>query len=277
MRPGHINPLRARDGGVLVRTGQTEGGVDLCRLAGLYPAALIIEIVREDGEMARRPDLDRLCAAHGFKMCSVEQVIAHRLARESLVRRIPPAAGTKIRTPEGEFNLIAFETLVDPLPQIALAVGGVGEVDSAGRVIETDRPTLVRMHRQNILGDLFGDITSSPEGPTFRTLRASMRAIQAEGRGVVAYLRPNMGGEELHHKLERVRFAGPTHDGLSLDAIASQPVPMPQRDFGIGVQVLRALGIRRARLLTNHPKDLPGLDAFGLEIVDWVPLDLRSD
>src|SRR5690606_10501682 len=129
VRPGHINPLRSRDGGVLVRTGQTEGSVDLCRLAGLYPAAAIIEIMRDDGEMARLPDLERLAAQHGLKMCSVAQIIEHRLARESLVRRIEPVRGTPLRTPEGEFNLIAFESLVDPLPHLALCLGGVGDLD----------------------------------------------------------------------------------------------------------------------------------------------------
>lgn len=267
VRPGHINPLRSRDGGVLVRFGQTEGSVDLCRLAGLRPAALIIEIVREDGQMARRPDLDAMCRRHGWKMCSVEQVIEYRLARERLVKRIEPLAGTPIRTEEGEFSLIAFSSVVDPLPQIALTCGGVGALDATGRALESTEPTLVRMHRRNLLGDVFGDLGSSKEGATAGALRASMRAIQRAGRGAIVYMRPRARGESLADRLETER-AGTNPDA----ALSTLDSPMLQRDFGIGGQVLRELGLRRLRLLTNHPKELPGLDAFGLEIVEQVPL-----
>ncbi|MBY0261824.1 MAG: 3,4-dihydroxy-2-butanone-4-phosphate synthase, partial [Phycisphaerales bacterium] len=127
VRPGHINPLRSRTGGVLVRTGQTEGSIDLCRLAGLYPAACIIEIMRDDGEMARLPDLQILARQHGIKICSVAQIVEHRLRQESLVRRLEPASGTHVRTAMGTFNLIAFASAVDPLPHVALCVGGVGD------------------------------------------------------------------------------------------------------------------------------------------------------
>ena len=133
VRPGHVNPLRARDGGTLVRTGQTEGSVDLCRLAGLLPAAVIIEIVRPDGEMARMPDLERLCVEHGIRMCSVEQVIEHRLQREALVKRLNPVEGTTIDTPEGRFDLFAWSSAIDPTPHLALTVGGVGRPDAQGR------------------------------------------------------------------------------------------------------------------------------------------------
>ena len=190
VRPGHINPLRSRDGGVLVRTGQTEGSIDLCRLAGLYPAAAIIEIMRDDGEMARVPDLEKIAAKHGLKMCSVAQIIEHRLARESLVRRLEPMSGTPVRSRLGEFTLFAYESLVDPLPHVALCVGGVGEVD-ARSTLHADEPTLVRVHRRDVLGDVFLDLESSPEGATGDTLHASMRAIQRAGRGVVLYLRPS--------------------------------------------------------------------------------------
>lgn len=280
VRPGHINPLRSRDGGVLVRFGQTEGSVDLCRLAGLRPAAIIIEIVREDGQMARRPDLDAMCKKHGWKMCSVEQIIEHRLRGERLVKRIEPASSTTIRTPEGEFTLIAFDSVVDPLPQIALTVGGVGLPDARGVVADDPRPTLVRMHRGNLLGDVFADAASSKEGPTALALRESMRLIQKEGRGAIVYLRPRgaVSGTDardtLAARLDCARSGAPTSIGGVNEpaSLAAMQSPMLQRDFGIGGQVLRELGLSKLLLLTNHPRDLPGLDAFGLEITDHVPL-----
>ena len=194
VRPGHINPLRARPGGVLVRTGQTEGSVDLCRLAGLRPAAAIIEIVLENGEMARVPDLERMCAQHGLKMCSVEQIIEYRLARETLVRRVEPASGARIATPEGEFTLLAFESAVDPVPHLVLSAGGVGVPDASGIVPETGDAVLVRMHRRDLIGDIFGVATRDDGTSSGDYLRASMRAIQREGRGVIVYLRPEGAG-----------------------------------------------------------------------------------
>lgn len=286
VRPGHINPLRARDGGTLVRTGHTEGSIDLCRLAGLTPAACIIEVLRPDGEMARLPDLIALAKEHNLKLCSVAQIIHHRLQRESLVRRLHPPAGTPIRTAMGHFNLIAFESLVDPLPHIALTVGGVGELDPhTGAVAESPEPTLVRMHRKNLLGDIFADLDSSPEGPTADTLRRSMQAIATEGRGALIYLRPEgvavdtLTGThgELEQRLRTIRRApytpGQDHPDWTHPAgPGAQAMPMHQRDFGIGGQILRALGLRKLRLLTNHQKGLPGLDAFGLEVVERVPI-----
>lgn len=277
VRPGHINPLRSRDGGALVRTGQTEGSLDLCRLAGLYPAAAIIEIMRDDGEMARLPDLEALCARHKLKMCSVSQVIQHRLARESLVKRLPPLEGMRVQTSAGEFGVLAFESLVDPLPHVVLTVGGVGALDGAGNVLETDEPTLVRMHRRHLLGDIFDDLESSPEGPTGRTLRASMQAVQQAGRGAIVYLRAEGVGDGLVQRLMRHRrpgaeFGADTPDLTHPEGVGAGGVPMPLREFGIGGQILRALGLKRLRLLTNHNTDLPGLDAFGLEIVERVPV-----
>ncbi len=268
VRPGHINPLRSRDGGVLVRTGQTEGGVDLARLAGCTPAALIIEIVREDGKMARRDDLEKFCAEHDIRMCSISQLIEHRLLAERLVHRIEPDAGMPIETEFGMFNLIAFESMVDPLPQLALTVGDVGALDPDGHVIESDEPALVRMHRRNLLGDIFADVSTSPEGPTSTALHASMRAIQKEGRGAIVYLRPSgMGttGESWRNRLVTTKDA-------DSEAPAAQ-LPDHQRDFGVGSQILRALGLSKLRLLTNHPKEFPGLDAFGLEVTEHVALD----
>ncbi|MBL8745646.1 MAG: 3,4-dihydroxy-2-butanone-4-phosphate synthase [Phycisphaerae bacterium] len=271
VRPGHINPLRSRDGGVLVRIGQTEGAVDLARLAGVHPSALLIEIVREDGQMARRPDLERMCAANGWKMCSIEQLIAYRLERDTLVRRLPPVGGMTIETEAGAFSLIAYQSVVDPLPQLALTVGGVGDLDGAGRVKACREPTLVRMHRRNLLGDVFGDVSSTPEGASRRSLMASMKLIQREGRGVIVYLRPEASGDGLDRRIAPDESAGAWRPPTRLDA---PKVPMHLREFGIGGQILRDLGLSRLRLLSNHPKALPGLDAFGLEIVEHVGLHL---
>ncbi len=282
VRPGHINPLRSRDGGVLVRTGQTEGSIDLCRLAGLNPAAVIIEIMRDDGEMARMPDLEKIAATHKLKIGSVAQIIAHRLSRESLVRRESPVGGTPIRTQFGEFNLIAMRSIVDPLPHVALCVGGVGDLDSSGRVIPWAEPTMVRMHRRNLLGDVFLDLDSASDGPTGRTLHRAMRAVQREGRGAIIYLRPEGAGDSaligsgaLEQRLQTIdRAAGSPDDTRAAEPVASNSrVPDHMRDYGIGGQILRELGLTRLRLLTNHPREMPGLEAFGLSIAGHVGLD----
>ncbi len=272
VRPGHINPLRARDGGVLVRTGQTEGSVDLTRLAGLQPSALIIEVVREDGEMARMPELEALCNAHGLKMCSVQQIIEYRLARERLVERMEPAGGTRVETPYGCFNLIAYQSTIDPLPHLALTVGGVGDLDESGRGREISEPVLVRMHRRDLLGDIFDEATR----PTGQQLRASLRMIGQAGRGALVYLRPEGVGDDLRGRL--LRISRPARDDVNTpdltrsDGVASRAQPGERRDFGIGSQILRDLGLRRLRILTNHPKTLRGLAGFGLEIAEQVPI-----
>jgi len=265
VRPGHINPLRSRDGGVLVRIGQTEGTVDLCRLAGLTPAGVLIEVMRDDGEMARVPDLIELCKKHGMKMCSVAQIIEHRLRRQMLVERLEPAGGTPIRTPEGEFNLIAFQSPVDPLPHLALTLGGVGDLDADGVPIEIDEPTLVRVHRRDLLGDVFGDLDSSKTGATGETLRASLRAIRAEGRGAVVYLRPQGGTGSLRQRLTRA--ANISDEDTPRETLAPEMV-----EYGTGSQILRALGLTRLRLLTNSSVEYPQLDAFGLELSERVPI-----
>lgn len=265
VRPGHINPLRSRDGGVLVRTGQTEGSLDLCRLAGLYPAAAIMEIMKPDGEMARVPDLADFCKRHSLKMCSVAQIIEHRLRRESLVRRIGPSSGRVVRTTYGEFTAFLYESVVDALPHLVLTTGGVGRTSSP----DDDRPTLVRMHRRHLMGDVFGDLDSSLEGPTSDRLHRAMRAIQSAGWGAIVYLRTQGEGEasDLEGQLQSPR--GP--EGR-LGAGASNSIPEAMRDFGVGGQILRDLGLRRLRLLTNRATSFPGLEAFGLEIVERVPL-----
>ncbi len=271
VRPGHMVPLRARDGGVLVRTGQTEGSVDLMRLAGMRPAAVISEVCKEDGEMARRPELEQFAARHGLRIGSVEQIVQYRLERERLVQRLEPRGGTPISTDYGQFNLIAFRSLVDPLPHLALCVGGVGNLDAAGHVIESAAPTLVRMHRRNLLGDLFGESSN----PTIRSLAGSLRVIQSAGRGALVYLRPQESGDDIFSRLHSVLpldFDTDVNrpDLLSPFGVAAKAVPMDRRDLGVGTQILRDLGLTKIRLLSANPTRYHNLAAFGLEIVERV-------
>jgi 3,4-dihydroxy 2-butanone 4-phosphate synthase/GTP cyclohydrolase II len=275
VRPGHMVPLRARDGGVLVRTGQTEGSVDLVRLAGLHPAAVISEVSRDDGEMARLPELEALCQEHQLKMCSVEQIVEHRLARETLIRRLAPTQGTPIDTPYGRFNLITFQSSIDPLPHLAFTVGGVGDCpNSNGPAQPIEEPVLVRVHRRDLLGDIFEEESN----PTGKALRASLKLIQKAGRGVLVYVRPEGVGDDWRERLQRIRrtssddtFNAP--DLTRLDGVGGRAMPPQVREIGIGGQILRDLGVTRMRLLSNHQSSYPGLHGFGLEIVEQVAID----
>ena len=274
VRPGHINPLRARDGGVLVRTGQTEGAVDLAKLAGMHPSAVLIEVVREDGNMARMNDLDEICVKHKLKMCSVDQIIEYRLTAERLVKRIEPVKGTKIDTPYGQFNLIAYQSAIDPLPHIALTVGDVGEYDGNGSSKSIVEPVLVRVHRRDILGDIFDEVSN----PTGRELRTSLRMIQEAGRGVLVYLRPEGSGDALHQRLLRINR--PVDDNINspdltrTDGVAARAQPMDLREVGIGSQILLDLGLKKLKVLTNHPKKMVGLPGFGLDVVEQVAIPI---
>jgi 3,4-dihydroxy 2-butanone 4-phosphate synthase/GTP cyclohydrolase II len=272
VRPGHINPLRARDGGVLVRTGQTEGTVDLCKLAGLQAAGVLIEVVREDGRMARRPDLEVICEQHGLKMCSVEQIIEYRLEREAIVRRMDPVEGVPLSTPYGEFHLIAYQSMVDALPHIALTVGGIGVPKPDGSPSTHDEPVLVRMHRRDLLGDIF----EAGDHPSGRALRASMQAIQEAGAGALVYLRPEGVGEGLRDRLQKISRVGEVDvnvpDLTRTDGVGGRAQPMENRDFGLGGQILHDLGLKKLRVLTNHPRTMKGIAGFGLEVVEHVPI-----
>ncbi|HUG35707.1 MAG TPA: 3,4-dihydroxy-2-butanone-4-phosphate synthase, partial [Candidatus Limnocylindrales bacterium] len=277
VRPGHMVPLRARDGGVLVRTGQTEGSVDLMRLAGLNPAAVISEVCREDGEMARLPDLEGFGEKHGLKICSVEQIIHYRLSRERLVHRLPPHEGVPLDTDHGRFTLIAYQSVVDILPHLAFCAGDVGRLDPAGHPMTTTEPTLVRMHRRDLLSDVFGDKAR----PSNRLLAASLKRIQAEGHGVFVYLRPQGVGEGVTGHIQTRRYP-PWHpasnsnepDLTGTAGVGALALPMDERDFGLGGQILRDLGLTRLRVLTNSPRRLHHLQAFGLEVVESVSIDV---
>jgi 3,4-dihydroxy 2-butanone 4-phosphate synthase/GTP cyclohydrolase II len=275
VRPGHMVPLRARDGGVLVRTGQTEGSVDLMRLAGLHPAAVISEVCREDGEMARMPDLEVFSERHQLRICSVEQIIHYRLGRERLIHRLPPTEGTLVDTDHGRFNVIAYRSVVDRLPHLAFCVGDVGRLDPSGYPLENAEATLVRMHRRDLLGDVFGDKSH----PSNRMLVASLERIQAEGHGVLVYLRPEGAGEGPSERVQTWAYAEAgsdmdTPDLTGLGGAGARALPMDRRDFGIGGQILRDLGLKRLRVLTNNPKRLHHLQAFGLEVVESVPIEI---
>jgi len=273
-RPGHIQPLRARRGGALVRAGQTEGSVDLCRMAGLRPAAVIIEVMNDDGTMARRPELEALCEQHSLKMCSVAQLIKHRLGQEQLVRRV--GEPTVIDTPAGPFTAIAYRSHVDPLPHLALCRGDIGKTRG-----DIDRPVLVRMHSQNLLGDVFGD-RAQPSGDT---LHAAMRMIADAGEGAVVYLRHEGMGKGLLQQLQTHTPPEITHEfeggegdeDTPYNPGASQPNPgtQPPREssaYGIGSQILRDLGIRQLKLISNHRVHPTALDGFGLKIDSFVPV-----
>ncbi len=247
--------------------------MDLARLAGLNPSAVIIEVVKENGEMARIPQLEKICAEHKLKMCSVEQIIEYRLEREGLVQRMEPFEGTKISTPEGEFNLIAFSSTIDPLPHLALTVGGVGDLDARGNVKPIDEPVLVRVHRRDLLGDIF-NVTDNPTGDS---LRASLRMIQKAGIGTLIYMRPEGYGDGLNHRLLRIKRSGAEDvnapDLTRTDGVAARAQPMDNRDIGIGGQILHELGLSDLRILTNNPKTYTGLHGFGLQVVDQVAID----
>lgn len=272
-RPGHIQPLRAREGGVLVRTGHTEGITDLCRLAGLRAVGVGIEVMNDDGSMARQAQLDTLCAKHNLKSCSVAELIEYRMQRDQLVERIDTIPFTN---DSGDWTLIAYRSVVDPFPHVALVCGDLGRRDGSDEPIDCSDPVLVRMHSQNLLGDVFGDAMQ----PSQHTLRESMRMIQEVGRGAVVYLRHEGMGRGLLKRLQTpvpVGGAGEVsaNEGPRFGGSQETPGMAPPRntmDYGIGSQILRDLGVRHLRLITNHPFTPNALSGFGLTIDAFVPL-----
>jgi 3,4-dihydroxy 2-butanone 4-phosphate synthase/GTP cyclohydrolase II len=264
-RPGHIQPIRARDGGVLVRAGHTEGMADLCRLAGLQPVAAGIEIMRQDGEMARRPELEAFCKRHSIKMATIADLISYRLKREQFVKRIESIT---LPTRWGEFRLHAYQSCVDPQPHLALCKGGVGDLDSEGKAIVHEEPVLVRVHSECLTGDVFG----SGRCDCGDQLSTAMQLIEREGKGVLVYLRQEGRGIGLANKLHAYALQEKGLD--TVDANLRLGLPADKRDYGIGSQILRDLGLRKIRILTNNPKKIYGIDGYGLSVVEELPIQM---
>jgi len=265
--PGHIFPLRAREGGVLARAGQTEGSVDLCRCAGLEPAAVICEIMNDDGTMARLPELREFASRHGLRICTVADVIEHRRRTETLVERA--VSRVSLPTLWGQFELMCYESKVDAQPHLALTRGLVYDADGEPQPI--DEPVLVRVHSECITGDTFGSLRCDC-GPQ---LHAAFERIEEEGRGVLLYMRQEGRGIGLTNKLKAYLLQ---EDGAdTVEANERLGFEADLRDYGIGAQILRDLGLRKIRLLTNNPKKLHALTGFGLEVVEQVPLDIQPN
>lgn len=252
-RPGHIFPLRARKGGVLVRPGQTEASVDIARIAGLQPAGVICEIMNPDGTMARLPELQEFARVHDLKIISVADLIRYRMRKEVLVRR---AAETDLPTVYGRFRAVAFENVVNNEVHLAMVMGDV----------RTDEPVLVRVHTENVTGDVFASIVDD----TNYQLHTSLEKIAATNRGVVLYLRQREHGLDLIHQLRTYELMQKRN--LSLMEASLETGYGADRDYGVGAQILHELGLRRIVLLTNRPPKVAALEGFELEVTGHVPL-----
>jgi 3,4-dihydroxy 2-butanone 4-phosphate synthase/GTP cyclohydrolase II len=254
VRPGHIFPLRARPGGVLARAGQTEAAVDLARLAGLSPSGVICEVMKDDGTMARVPELTEVARIHGMKMITVADLIAFRLRTETFVH---PVSDSCLPTEFGDFRVVAFENALDHETHIALIKGSIRE----------DEPTLVRVQTQSTLGDVF----HSRRNDSGRQLRAALGVLQQAGAGVLVYLRQEGTGAGLAKEIRS--YALQDQGAAAEEREETAGFHADPRLYGIGAQILRALGVRKIRLLTNHPKKIFGLQGYGIVVVEQIPLD----
>ena len=259
VRPGHIFPLRAKDGGVMVRVGQTEGSVDLARLAGLKPAGTICEIMDEDGTMARMPSLEKFSEKHNIGICTIADLVEYRMKNESFVKK---AADTMIPTAfGGEFRIIAYENSIDNLTHIALVKGE----------INSEKPVLVRVHSECMTGDIFGSMRCDCGDQ----LHKAMEMIDQEGCGVILYLRQEGRGIGLVNKLKAYELQRQGCD--TVEANLKLGFKPDMRNYGIGAQILFDLGVRQMRLLTNNPKKMVGLQGYGLSVVEQIPIEIEPN